>query len=111
MTLVLPTESKNPGKQGKQLNFQEKLTVLKNHVTVMSPCWHESKIGIQKNRTFQLKLVLLCTTELQLCEGEMREGGCMNLTPTHTKENPVMGEMRVGVGSVTAWLKDGGQVQ
>lgn len=63
--------------------------------------------------------MLLGITELQLCEGKVRGVRCMNLashTQTHThkeeeRRNPVMGEMREGVGSVTAWFKDGGQPQ
>ena len=63
-----------------------------------------------------LKLALLCTTELQPCEGENR-GGQSDITQTHThtqkekKQKPLMGEMREGVGCVTAWLQDEGQLQ
>lgn len=40
-------------------------------VTVMPPCMQASKIVMHENRTSLLELVLLCTTEQQLCEGEM----------------------------------------
>ena len=49
----------------------------------MSTHWQESKIAIQKNRILLLKLALLCTTELQPCEGENR-GGQSDITQTHT---------------------------
>lgn len=82
----------------------------------MSTRWQERKIALQKNRILLLKLASLFTTELQPCEGENR-GGQSDITQTHThtqkvkKENPLMGEMREGVGSVTAWLEDEGQLQ
>ncbi len=53
-------------------------------------------------------------------EGESGKWSWRAHTHTHThterekrkkKENPLMGEMREGVGSVTAWLKDEGQLQ
>lgn len=70
-------------------------------------------------RCRRTELVLLCTTDLQLCEGEMSQANESDIWHTHThteekkrkKENPLMGEMREGVGSVTAWLKDEGQLQ
>lgn len=46
----------------------------------------KSKIVIQKNRTSELKLVLLYNIELQLCEGEMRGVRRMTLRPTHTQK-------------------------
>lgn len=74
-----------------------------------------SRIFSDKQYFILLRLVLLCTKELQLCEGEMWRVRPMNLTShahTHTqKKNPLMGEMRGGVGRVTAWLKDGERLQ